>query len=202
MTFSYSNFYACISNDWQFSFGDPSLTGWATTAAYVLAALLAVSVLRTAPFAPGHHQRERLLWVLIAGLMGAVALNKQLDLQTLTLTAGRCLSKEQGWYEDRRLVQRDFIFMLIATATLTMAVMVWLLRGIVRHNLTALMGLAALSVFVVIRGGHFFHIFVPEQELADRLVHLLTASLEAVSPLLIIAAAGGFLRSRPSAGAA
>ena len=29
--------------------------GWALTATYALAALLAVNVLRAAPFAPGHH---------------------------------------------------------------------------------------------------------------------------------------------------
>jgi hypothetical protein len=194
MAFSCSNFSGCVSEDWQLSIGDPSFMGWAIATTYALAAVLAVIVLRRAPFAPGHSSRERFLWVLIAGLMTAIALNKQLDLQTLTLTAGRCLSKEQGWYEDRRLVQRDFILVLIALATVVGGGIIWLLRGIVRHNLTALIGLAALAVFIVVRGGHFFHIFIPKKELEDQLVHLLTASLEVLSPILIIMAAWRLFR--------
>jgi hypothetical protein len=194
MAFSYTDFSICVSDRWQLSIGDPNIAGWAICAAYAVAAALAVIVLRTAPFAPAHHRRERILWALIAALMAALALNKQLDLQTLILTAGRCLSQEQGWYDSRRLVQRDFIFVLIALAVLTGAAMIWLLRGIMRHNLIALLGLAALAGFVLIRGGHLFHIFVPEQMLADILLHDTTSALEVLSPILIIVAAWWLLR--------
>jgi hypothetical protein len=195
MAFSYTDFSICVSDRWQLSIGDPNIAGWVICAAYAVAAALAVIVLRAAPFAPAHHRRERILWALIAALMAALALNKQLDLQTLILTAGRCLSQEQGWYDSRRLVQRDFIFVLIALAVLTGAAMIWLLRGIMRHNLIALLGLAALAGFVLIRGGHLFHIFVPEQMLADILLHDTTSALEVLSPVLISAAAGWLLRN-------
>jgi hypothetical protein len=198
MAFSYTAFSACVSDRWQPTIGDPNIAGWAICAAYALAAILAVIVLREAPFAPAHRRREQVLWLLIACLMAVLALNKQLDLQSLMLAAGRCLAQEQGWYENRRLVQRDFILALIAVAALGGAAIIWLLRGIVRHNLMALLGLACLAGFVLIRGGHFFHMFVPEQEVADRLLHHLTALLEAMSLILIIAAAGKLLRqARP-----
>lgn len=200
MAFSYTAFSACVSDRWQLAIGDPNISGWAIFAAYVLAAILAVVVLREAPFAPAHHRREQILWSLIACLMVALALNKQLDLQSLLVAVGRCLSQEQGWYESRRLVQRDFIFALIAVAAIGGAAIIWLLRGIVRHNLIALLGLACLAGFVLIRGGHFFHIFVPEQEVADRLLHHLTTLLEALSPILITVAAWKLLRQiRPQA---
>jgi hypothetical protein len=198
MAFSYTAFSTCVSDRWQITIGDPNIIGWAICAAYALAAILAVIVLRAAPFDPAHRNRERILWSLIACLMAALALNKQLDLQSLMLAVGRCLSQEQGWYENRRLVQRDFIFALIAVAAVGGAAIIWLLRGIVRHNLIALLGLACLAGFVLIRGGHLFHIFVPEQLSADILLHDATSALEVLSPVLIIVAAWWLLRqARP-----
>lgn len=196
MLFSYSTFSTCVSAGWQLSIGDQTIAGWGISAGYALAAVLAVIVLCKAPFAPVHNGREQLLWLLIAGLMAAIAINKQLDLQTLVLTAGRCLAKEQGWYESRRLVQRDFIFLLMGIAGLIGVAIIWLLRGIVRHNWVALIGLSVLAIFIVIRAGHLFHIFMPEHQLADKLVHLFTTSLEALSPILIIGAAAVLLRNR------
>lgn len=194
MAFSYHAFSACVSDRWQLAIGDPNVTGWAICATYALAAVLAAIVLQSAPFAPAHHRRERILWVLIAALMTLLALNKQLDLQTLILAAGRCLSQEQGWYDSRRLVQRDFIFALIALAALIGAGLIWLLHGIMRHNLVALIGLAIVAGFVSLRGGHLFHIFVPQQEFEDVFLHDATSALEVLGPVLIIIAAWWLLR--------
>ena len=195
MPISGSVFSTCVSAGWQISVGDSNFMGWVLFATYALAAILAGVVLYTSAFGPVHYRREQLLWGIIAGLMAAIALNKQLDLQTLILTAGRCLAKEQGWDADRRLIQRDFILALTGLAVLAGGGIIWLLRGIVRHNLTALLGLAALAIFVVIRGGHLFHMFVPEQERADYAMHLLTGGLEALSPALIIISSGKLLRT-------
>jgi hypothetical protein len=198
MSFSKVIFSACVSERWQLTIGDPNITGWAICAAYALATILAGIVLWVAPFDAEHRSREKILWALIAGLMAALALNKQLDLQSLMLAAGRCLAQEQGWYDSRRLVQRDFIFTLIAVAAIGGGAIIWLLRGIVQHNLAALLGLASLAGFVLIRGGHLFHIFVPEQGAPDTLLHDATSALELFSPILIIVAAWWLLRqARP-----
>lgn len=198
MTFSLTPFSACVSDRWQLAIGDPNTLGWTICATYALAATLAGTVLWVAPFDAEHRSREKILWALITGLMAALALNKQLDLQSLMLAAGRCLAQEQGWYDSRRLVQRDFIFALIAATTLAGMAIIWLLRGIVQHNLIALLGLASLVGFVLIRGGHLFHIFVPEQVSLDILLHDATTALELLSPVLIIATAWWLLRrARP-----
>lgn len=194
MAFSYPAFSACVSDRWQLAVGDPNILGWTICAAYAAAACMALTVLHSAPFAQAHQRRERILWMLIAGLMAALALNKQLDLQTLVLVAGRCLSQEQGWYENRRLVQRDFIFALIGIAVVIAAGIVWLLRSIMRQNLIALVGLAALAGFVLLRGGHLFHIFVPGHLSADIFLHETTSAFEILSPVLIIVAATWLLR--------
>ena len=199
MAFFYPIFSACVLDGWHLAIGDPNITGWAIFAAYILAAVLAAIVLQASPFEPLRQRRERILWALIASLMAALALNKQLDLQSLMLAVGRCLAQEQGWYDNRRLVQRDFIFALIAVAAVGALAMIWLLRGIMRHNMMALMGLAALAGFVLIRGGRLFHIFVPDQLALDILLHGLTSALEVLSPLLIILSAWGLLRQpRPA----
>jgi len=197
MIFPSDAFSACVSDRWHMAIGDPNVAGWAIFATYALAAVAAVMVLRRRPFAPAHHRKERVLWGMIALLMTGIALNKQLDLQSLMTTLGRCLAQDQGWYENRRMVQRDFIFGLIALAALTGAGLYWMLHGVIRQNLLSLLGLTALAGFVLIRGGHLLHIFVPDQIAVDYLVHALTTILEVLCPILIIAAAWRILRLQP-----
>lgn len=197
MAFSYDAFSACVSDRWQLAIGDPNVAGWAVFVTYALAAGIAVVVLRRAPFDPAHRRQMQALWGMIALLMAALALNKQLDLQSLMTALGRCLAQDQGWYENRRMVQRDFIFGLIAIAALIGAAMFWMLRGMIRQNLLPLLGLAALAGFVLIRAGHLLHIFVPDQIAADYLLHDLTSILEVLCPALISAAGWRILRLQP-----
>lgn len=196
MTFSYDRFSTCVSDRWHLVIGDPNIAGWAVFAAYALAFATAVIVLRRVAFDHPHRRQTQALWGLIALLMAALAVNKQLDLQSLLTALGRCLAQEQGWYENRRIVQRDFIFGLIVLAALTGMGMFWMLRGTVRQNLLALSGLAALTGFVLIRAGHFLHIFVPDQGSADILLHSLTTTLEVLCPVLIITASWHLLQPR------
>lgn len=197
MAFSYDDFSACVADRWQLVIGDPNLTGWAIAATYTLAAVAAVMVLRRAAFDPAHRRQTQALWGLIALLMAALALNKQLDLQSMMTALGRCLAQEQGWYENRRMVQRNFIFGLIAVAALTGAGMYWMLRGTVSQNLLPLLGLASLASFVLIRAGHILHIFLPDQMLEDFLLHDMTSALEMLCPVVILTAAWRLLRPQP-----
>ena len=194
MSFFPPVFSACVSAHWQLGIGDPDLEGWTVFAAYALAAALAVAACHRAPFEAASHRRQQLFWALIGLLMAVLALNKQLDLQSLLTTAGRCLSKEQGWYAERRLVQRDFILALVVWAGLSAAALIWMLRGILRQNALPLMGLGVLAGFVLTRGMHFYHVFEPETAAADRAVHVLTTALEVAAPVLIGLAAWRALR--------
>ncbi len=197
MAFSHDRFSACVSDRWQLVIGDPNITGWAVFAAYALAFATAVIVLRRVTFSSPHRRQTQVFWGLIALLMAALAVNKQLDLQSLLTALGRCLAQQQGWYENRRIVQRDFVFGLIVVAALACAAMFWILRGTVRQNLLPLLGLAALAGFVLIRAGHLLHIFVPDQGTADIFLHGLTTTLEVLCPVLIITASWRLLRPRP-----
>lgn len=194
MARSYDSFSLCMSARWHVTIGDPTVAGWVVCALYAGAAVTAIVVLQRARFDQNHRRQTRVLWGTIAVVMAALALNKQLDLQSLLTALGRCLAQDQGWYEDRRLVQRDFMIALASLAAMAGGALFWMLRGSLRQNLLPLSGMAALASFIVIRGGHFFHIFVTNEVFDDFLLHLLTSSLELLCPVLILVAGWQLLR--------
>ncbi len=197
MARTYDSFSLCMSARWHVTIGDPTVAGWAVCALYAGAAITAIVVLRRARFDQNHRRQTQALWALIAGVMAALALNKQLDLQSLLTALGRCLAQDQGWYENRRLVQRDFMIALASLTAVAGGALFWMLRGSLRQNLLPLSGLAALAGLIVIRAGQFFHIFVTDQIFDDFLLHLSTSTLELLCPVLILVA--GEQRLRPPA---
>lgn len=188
MARSYDSFSLCMSARWHLTVGDPTIVGWAVCALYAGAAAAAIVVLRCAHFDQNHRHQTQALWALIAVVMAAFALNKQLDLQSLLTALGRCLAQDQGWYENRRLVQRNFMIALAGLAAVAGGALFWMLRGSLRQNLLPLSGMAVLAGFIVMRGGHFFHIFVTDEVFDDFLLHLLTSSLELLCPVLVLVA--------------
>lgn len=149
--------FECALHGWSPGFGDPTLSGWVATTAYLSAAAVAGYAGARAAFPVSSHRRERLFWLGLTVVLAFLAINKQLDLQSLLTAFGRCLSRTQGWYEDRRVVQRDFILALGAFATAAAAGLTWLLRGTFRRSGPALCGLALLAGFVLIRATGFHH---------------------------------------------
>ena len=143
---------ACVARDWSPQIGDPNITGWLTVIAYLVCFGLACMVTTRLK-----AQRGRFLWFAISGLMLFLALNKQLDLQTVLTATGRCMSHIQGWYEDRQTVQKLFIGAMIVCISLAIALMLSQMRGKVRENLLAFCGLFVLMTFVMIRAVGFHH---------------------------------------------
>ena len=150
---------ACIARDWTPTIGDPEITGWLTVISYVVCLVLAVMVLRRRP-----ARAARGLWWVIALLMAALAVNKQLDLQTALTATGRCMARAQGWYDSRRIVQVAFIAGLVLGVVLTWVWATKTLRGQMRGNGLALLGLAILCGFVLVRAVGFGHV--------DRLINM------------------------------
>ena len=101
---------------------DPTLLAWLITAAYFGAAALTVVAARS-----GDDRRDRIFWCACAGLLVLLGFNKQLDLQGYITTAGRTLSKQEGWFAERRLVQTAFVVSLCVVAAAVLAALgVWL----------------------------------------------------------------------------
>lgn len=146
---------ACAFTRWSPGIGDPNLTGWLTVLAYAVCAALALVVLVRARQVTG---RARALWVLLLLAMVVLGINKQLDLQSLLTAVGRCVAKSQGWYEERRTVQRAFVEALLAAGVLVLAFGLFLLRRHLRQHGTALLGLAVVASFVAVRAVGFHHV--------------------------------------------
>jgi len=152
---SLSQILACAHNGWTPGIGDPHVMGWVTVAVYAACALAALQLSIRNPFRGPGAWRERLFWGGICVLMSFLAVNKQLDLQTLMTVIGRCHAKLNGWYNERQVVQRGFIKALALGALLLALGIAWFLRASLRRNILAVLGLALVLGFVVIRAVGF-----------------------------------------------
>nr|WP_318272709.1 hypothetical protein [Paracoccus saliphilus] len=141
-----------MAERWVPQIGDPNVTGWVTVASYLVTALLAAAVWRVT--GPG---RGRAFWAVLTLILGFLALNKQLDLQTALTGVGRCLAWSQGWYENRRLVQAGFIGALLVLLVMGLFTAMQALRGNLQRNLLALLGLTVLLGFVMVRAVSIHH---------------------------------------------
>jgi hypothetical protein len=137
---------------WHPGIGDPTLMGWVTVVAYAIAAALAFHAHRVA-------QRDtralRLFWGAVTLLLAALCVNKQLDLQSWAAEIARDLARQQGWYARRRPIQ---VLAIVAFAVVSAAGVLSLavaLRSYLRALWIALLGVAELVVFVVIRASSF-----------------------------------------------
>lgn len=145
---------------WELGIGDPSVFGWATVVAYLLAALLCLIAWHAIPRVnPGRGRRRlRAFLAATALLMLALAVNKQLDLQTYLTQLGKDLAKEQGWYDQRRAVQREFVYGVAGAGVLCLIIGAVLLRGLWHRAGLVLLGLCVTLSFVVIRAASFHHV--------------------------------------------
>ncbi len=187
----------CALMRWSPAIGDRSLVAWITVAAYALAAVLAF---RAARRAEGAALAERLFWSLAAAYLAALAVNKQLDLQTLMTVTGRCAARMQGWYDSRRTVQVEAILALVGASLSAGLVALWLLRRTLRRTGIALLGLVWITGFVLVRAVGFHH--------ADRLLGLQVTGLRlnwlfelgGIAVFILGAARAGAARPRREAG--
>lgn len=151
----FSQTLACAHNAWTPGIGDPNIMGWVIVAVYAACALAALLLSIRNPFHDPEAWRERVFWGGVCVLTACLAVNKQLDLQTLMTAIGRCHAKINGWYEGRRVVQREFIYALALGALLFALGVTYFLRASLRRNILAVLGLALVLGFVVIRAVGF-----------------------------------------------
>jgi hypothetical protein len=155
---------------WHPGIGDASLLGWFTVAAYAAMAVWAWWTWRRAQAhittgldAASGRRRFSLrackaphhFWLGIALILGILAVNKQLDLQSWLTELARDHAQEHGWYERRREMQTLFIIVVAATLLVVSSVAAYLLWPLDGPRATALAGLIMLSYFIVVRASSF-----------------------------------------------
>jgi hypothetical protein len=154
---------------WHPGIGDPTIMGWVTVVAYLVAAFFCQRAFVTSRYGAdklrainaSEAQNQRQLawfWLGACALMALLGLNKQLDLQTLFTEVGRDLAHSQGWYEQRRKYQALFIIAIGIVGTAAAFGAAYLLRRVARRIVLALGGLSALVVFIVVRAASFHHV--------------------------------------------
>ena len=149
---SLTELLACVFADWSPKIGDPTVIGWITVACYFAAGALAALVFNR------KFGRQRMFWLGLSALLLALAINKQLDLQSALTAAGRCIAKVQGWYHERQSVQIKFIFSIIGTGLIATILIFWAMRRELSDVWLALLGFIFLVGFVAIRAAGFHHV--------------------------------------------
>ncbi len=141
----------CVNAMWSPTLGDESVIGWVTVLAYLVATALAflVSKRRT--------NRQRIFWFALSVFCLALAINKQLDLQSAFTVTGRCIAQAQGWYHERRFVQLIFILVVLGLSCLAATSLVWLLRRHLAEIWLAVVGVTFLLMFIAVRAADFHH---------------------------------------------
>jgi len=138
--------------------GDPTWLGWFTTVAYVVAAGSCARAARAVSTAELHRRRLACFWVLLALLLFALGVNKQLDAQTHFVNVMRDVAREQGWYHERQRYQRVFVLVLGGVSVLGACALSMGLLPVWRRVRLALFGLVVLAGFVLLRAAYFQHV--------------------------------------------
>lgn len=148
----------CAFTQWHWGLGDNNVMGWVTVLVYLAAAVGSARVALALRGIDSVERRERRFWWIAAALMLGLALNKQLDLQTLLTLVARCNAHLAGWYDIRRTIQREFILAVALGGAGLLALLAYLLRGILGRVGLALLGLGFVCLFVVVRAASFHHV--------------------------------------------
>ncbi|WP_107671344.1 hypothetical protein [Cyanothece sp. BG0011] len=140
-----------VGNDWRPGIGDPTIMGWVTVLCYFITALLC--------FKCGQkHKNDYLFWWPLALLLIILGINKQLDLQSWLTIVGKKMAIEQGWYEKRRLVQKDFIISLIAISGAIFMFIMQRMKTKIKQFILPILGIVFLLIFIIIRATSFHHV--------------------------------------------
>ena len=138
-------------NYWQPGIGDPTIIGWITVLFYFITAFFC--------FKCGQKNKgDRSIWFFCALMLLFLGTNKQLDLQSLLTVIGKKMAIEQGWYDQRRLVQKEFIIGLIAFSCAGVMFLIQAIGTKIKRFSLPLLGIIFLLLFIMIRATSFHHV--------------------------------------------
>ena len=148
---------------WRPELGDMTLMGWVITMAYGVAAALC---LRCGIRSRSENDQGKAVvprrtpqtWLAVAGMLLLLGLNKQLDLQTLFIQAGREIAVAAGWYGERRRLQMVFVLVLGTVMTSALLTLIWKRRRFFQQHPLTLPGSVLLVLYVLVRAGSLDHV--------------------------------------------
>jgi hypothetical protein len=148
-----------VDGRWKPGIGDPTVVGWLTVVAYLVAAVCCGRAAWREPM-PGGRTRSKpaAFWLFLSAMMVLLGINKQLDLQSFFTFVGRRVLASLGMYQERRHLQVLFIGGVAASCLVLLGGSLWFARRSLRHRWLALIGMTLVMGFVVIRAASFHHV--------------------------------------------
>jgi len=148
-----------VEGRWRLGIGDPTLIGWVTVVAYLVAALGTFWAAWREPRTDNKHpNRPATFWLVLCALLVALGINKQLDLQTLVTEIGRDSIRAWGMYQQRREIQVGFILVVALICVAAVAGFFWFARRALRYRWLALLGTVFIFGFVLVRAASFHRV--------------------------------------------
>ena len=151
---------AVVDGKWQPGIGDPSVFGWITVAAYLIAAVLCVraAINDKKLIKAGPKDSAMIFWLAMAGVLLLLSVNKQLDLQTLLTEQMRIVARQRGWLAYGQQLKQWFIMIVGFVGIAMLVAMVWSTRRVFRRVWLAIIGATFLILFILVRTSSFHHV--------------------------------------------
>ena len=137
---------------------DPTAIAWACAVAYVVAGALCVVAGARLRLKPESLPTDRGIWIALGVVLVLLGLNKQLDLHTLFVHAGRDAARALGFYNYKRQIEGLF-FVGVTTG---LGAIVWhqwrrLASFAVAHQ-AVVIGLGLIAIYTITRFATIMHL--------------------------------------------
>ncbi|MBN2715723.1 MAG: hypothetical protein JXX14_07690 [Deltaproteobacteria bacterium] len=149
---------------WRPKVGDPYPLAWATVFTYMLASVACALCAVRARHIFGNKdlKTHRFIWWFISTILLFLAVNKQLDLQTLFTQVMKLLAKHWDIYELGKRSQKYF---LLGMGIISLGGLIWILwriRKTWRKYVILMLGALMIVRFVLVRAGTFYGVGMPK----------------------------------------
>lgn len=135
--------------------GDLTIHGWVVFFAYFTVAGLCYRAASRCWRDPGTSTRLCRVWIALSAILVPLGINKQLDLHVWLNAFGRGLAESEGWYQNRWIAQVTFFALFAMAVVIAILSLIWLGWGHLRLVAGALLGMAGLAAFLLIRAVSF-----------------------------------------------
>ena len=171
----------------EFRAHDLTVWGWLVVAGYLAAAAIAVGAGLLQHRRSEAPRRLEWFWYGLAVALLALAINKQLDLQSYGTEFGARRAVQGGWYGERQFVQTWFIRGVFGGGVVVALALLLLFRRASPQHWLAIAGVVATLAFIAIRASSFHDVDIL---LRDRVGEVpLNTALEGGGILVIAIAA-------------
>jgi len=147
---------------WIARIGDPYVSSWINTMLYACSFVAAIYKWRNLKHSQASY-REQYFWLFLIFILFALGATKNLNFHVLLIEVGRHIAKNEGWFENRKLVQAWFAYVLSGIIFCSALYILVLNRKLWRNNALSLIGVSILCFYVIIRATSICHVaFIPD----------------------------------------